>query len=71
MSMIENATETEVLNAMYELEAMKQKIRIVCTGNVIDMNDKDVSITFNLIDGKTVVKVISVPQKLVNIVVKG
>lgn len=53
MNMIENATETEVLNAMYELEALKQKIRIVCTGNVIDMDDKDVSITFNLIDGKT------------------
>ena len=53
MSMIENATETEVLNAMYELEALKQKVRIVCTGNVIDMDDKDVSITFNLIDGKT------------------
>lgn len=53
MSMIENATETEALNEMYELEALKQKVRIVCTGNVIDMDDKDVSITFNLIDGKT------------------
>lgn len=53
MNMIENVTETEALNAKYELEALKQKARIVCTGNVIDMNNKGVSITFNLIDGKT------------------
>ena len=53
MNMIENATETEALNEMYELEALKQEVRIVCTGNDIDMDDKDVSITFNLIDGKT------------------
>lgn len=53
MNMIENVTETEALNAKYELEALKQKARIVCTGNVIDMNNKSVSITFNLIDGKT------------------
>lgn len=53
MNMIENVTETEALNAKYELEALKQKVRIVCTGNVIDMNNKGVSITFNLIDGKT------------------
>lgn len=45
--------ETEALNTMYELNAMKQEVRIVCTGNVIDMNNKGVSITFNLIDGKT------------------
>ena len=53
MNMIENVTEIEALNAKYELEALKQEVRIVCTGNDIDMDDKDVSITFNLIDGKT------------------
>ena len=53
MNMIETVTETEALNAKYELEALKQKARIVCTGNDIDMNNKGVSITFNLIDGKT------------------
>ena len=63
MSMIENATETEVLNAMYELEALKQKVRIVCTGNVIDMDNKCVSITVNLNLGKTNIGCITICWK--------
>lgn len=63
MSMIENATETEVLNAMHELEALKQKVRIVCTGNVIDMDNQCVSITFNLILGKTNIGCITICWK--------
>ncbi len=63
MSMIENATETEALNEMYELEALKQKIRIVCTGNVIDMDKQCVSITINLILDKTNIGCITICWK--------
>ena len=63
MNMIENANETEVLNTMYELEALKQKVRIVCTGNVIDMENQCVSITFNLILDKTNIGCITICWK--------
>ena len=55
--------ETEALNAMYELEALKQKARIVCTGNVIDMENQCVSITFNLILDKTNIGCITICWK--------